>query len=67
MLPGHETLLKALENCRREANAARRMHRPRSGMVRCLDALMDEIDAVGEIITGNATYFHDKGSRGQGG
>jgi hypothetical protein len=43
------------------------MHRSRSGMVRCLDAPKDEIDAVGEPITGNATYFHDKGSGGQGG
>ena len=46
MLPGHEALLKAIEECRREANAARRMHRARSGMVRCLDAMVEEMDAV---------------------
>jgi hypothetical protein len=67
MLHGHEQLLKALETCRREAVAARRMHRPRSGMVRCLDSMIDEIDAVAELITGNSAFFHDKGSRGQGG
>jgi hypothetical protein len=38
------------------------MHRPGSGMVRCLDAMLDEIDAVTELISGNPSYFHDKGS-----
>ena len=64
MLPGHEALLKAIEECRREANAARRMHRARSGMVRCLDAMVDEMDAVAYLITGKDNYFHDKGTRG---
>src|SRR3984957_18429360 len=40
MLPGHEKLLEALRVCRSEAIAAKRMHRSKSGMVRCLDARM---------------------------
>jgi hypothetical protein len=40
------------------------MHRPRSGMVRCLDAMIEEMDAVAELITGNPSYFHDKGTTG---
>ena len=64
MLPGHEALLKAIEDCRREANAARRMHRPRSGMVRCLDAMVDEMDAVAELVIVKANYFHDEGTTG---
>jgi hypothetical protein len=38
------------------------VHRPRSGMVRCLDSMLDEIDAVAELITTEPDYFHDKGS-----
>jgi hypothetical protein len=64
MLPDHEALLKAIEECRREANAARRMHRPRSGMVRCLDAMVEEMDAAAYLITGKDNYFHDKGTTG---
>jgi len=64
MIPAHEKLLQALDVCRREAVAARRMHRPKSGMVRCLDAMLEEMDAVAELISGNPTYFHDKGSSG---
>ncbi len=62
MLPGHESLLSALGEARREAVPARRMHRPRSGMLRCLDSMLEEMDAVTELITGNPAYFHDKGS-----
>ena len=40
----------------------RRMHRPRCGMVRCLDAMVDEMDAVAELVTGKANYFDDKGT-----
>jgi hypothetical protein len=65
MLPGHEYLLKALGDCRREAVAVRRMHRPRSGMGRCLDAMIDEMDAVAELITASPSYFHDKGTIGR--
>ena len=64
MLPDHDALLKALEECRREAIAVRRMHRPRSGMVRCIDAMIDEMDAVAELITGKPAYFHDKATTG---
>jgi len=62
MLPGHEKLLEALRICRSEAIAAKRLHRSRSGMVRCLDSMLDEIDAVAELITAKPDYFHDKGS-----
>jgi hypothetical protein len=62
MLHNHEKLLEALRVCRLEAIAAKRMHRPRSGMVRCLDSMVDEIDAVAELITAKPDYFHDKGS-----
>ena len=40
------------------------MHRPTSGMVRCLDAMVDEMDAVAYLITGKDNYFHDKGTTG---
>jgi hypothetical protein len=64
MLAGHERLLNAIGDCRKEAIAVRSMHRPRSGMARCLDTMIDEMDAVAELITGNASYFHDKGTTG---
>jgi hypothetical protein len=64
MLPDHDALLKALGECRREAIGVRRMHRARSGMVRCIDAMIDEMDAVAELITGKPAYFHDKGTTG---
>ncbi len=64
MLTGHERLLEALRVCRAEAIAAKRYHRPRSGMARCLEAMVEELDAVAELITGDPQYFHDKGSRG---
>jgi hypothetical protein len=64
MLPGHERLLEALRICRAEAIAAKRYHRPRSGMVRCLEAMVEELDAVAELITGDAKYFHERGARG---
>jgi hypothetical protein len=59
MLSGHEKLLESVRICRSEA---RRTHRPRSGVVRCLDSMIDEIDAVAELITAKPDYFHDKGS-----
>jgi hypothetical protein len=62
MLYGHEKLLEALGVCRTEAIEARRMHRPRSGMARCLDSTVEEMDAVTELLTGKLDYFHDKGS-----
>jgi hypothetical protein len=31
-------------------------------MVRCLDSMVDEIDAVAKLITARPDYFHDKGS-----
>jgi hypothetical protein len=56
------------------------MHRPRSGMVRsgrswrttahhvamvrCIDAMIEEMDAVAELMTGKPAYFHDKGTTG---
>jgi hypothetical protein len=69
MLPGHEKLLEALRVCRSEAIAAKRMHRSKSGRARCLSAMIEEMDAVTELITGRLDYFHDKGSapsRGRG-
>ena len=60
--PITKKLLEALRVCRSEAIAAKRLHRPRSGMVRCLDSMLDEIDAVAELITAKSDYFHDKGS-----
>ncbi len=65
MLHGHEKLLEALRACRSEAIAAKRFHRPRSGMVRCLEAMVEELDAVAELITGDPNYFHEKGARGR--
>jgi hypothetical protein len=62
VLHDHERLLEALRVCRSEVIAARRLHRSRSGMVRCLDSMLDEIDAVAELITARSDYFHDKGS-----
>ena len=62
VLHDHEKLVEALRVCRSEAIVARRLHRPRSGMVRCLDSMLDEIDAVAELITAKPDYFHDKGS-----
>jgi hypothetical protein len=62
MLPDHEKLLDALRVCRSEAIAAKRMHRPKSGMVRCLDSMLEEMEAVTELITGRPDHFHDKGS-----
>ena len=64
MLPNHDALLKALGECPREAIAVRRMHRPRSRMIRCIDAMIEEMDAVAELITGKPAYFHDKGTTG---
>jgi hypothetical protein len=54
--------LTALWLCRFEAIAAKRMHRSKSGMARCLDAMGEEMDAVTELITGKPDHFHDKGS-----
>jgi hypothetical protein len=62
MLPNHEKLLESLRVCRSEAIAAKRLYRTRSGMARCIAALVDEIDAVAELVTGKVDYFHDKGS-----
>src|ERR1700722_2961472 len=64
VLHDHEKLLEALRFCRTEAIAARRLHRPRSGMVRSLDSMLDEIDAVAELITARpsaARRLHPKG------
>jgi hypothetical protein len=60
--PDRQRFLSALHAARREAIAARRYGRPRSGFARCIDAMIDEIDAVAELVTGNPTYFHDMGS-----
>jgi hypothetical protein len=62
MLPNHDKLLEALRVCRSEAIAAKRMHRSKSGMARCIDAMVEEMDAVIELITGRLDYFHDQGS-----
>ena len=62
MLPNHEKLLEAIRVCRSGAIAAKRMHRSKSGMVRGLDSMVEEMDAVTEPITGRPDYFHDKGS-----
>jgi hypothetical protein len=51
----------APRDARREAIAAKPMHRLGSGTVRCVDAMAEEVDAVAELITGNARYFNDKG------
>jgi hypothetical protein len=34
-----------------QPNAAKRMHRPRSGRARCLDSMVEEMDAVTELLT----------------
>jgi hypothetical protein len=52
-------LLRALGEARREVIAARRVSRPRSGIVRCLDSLTEEIDAA-QVITGRDDYFHSQ-------
>ena len=31
-------------------------------MARCINAMVEEIDAVAGLITSKADYFHDKGS-----
>jgi hypothetical protein len=62
MLFGPEKLLEAIGVCRSEAIAAKRMHRSKSGMARCLQAMVEEVDAVTELITGRLD-FHDQGSR----
>ncbi len=38
------------------------MHRFNSGMPRCLDSMVEEMDPVTELLTGKLDYFHDKGS-----
>jgi hypothetical protein len=53
-------LLRALGEARREVIAARRVSRPRSGIVRCLESLTEEIDAVAQVITGRDDYFHSQ-------
>jgi hypothetical protein len=62
MLPNHDKLLEAIRLCRSETIAARRMHRSKSGMARCLDSMVEEMDAVTELLTGKLDYFHDRGS-----
>jgi hypothetical protein len=64
MLPPIEKqrFLGALHAARREAIAAKKYSRPRSGFARCINAMVDEIDAVAELVTGNPAYFHDGGS-----
>jgi hypothetical protein len=42
--------------------AAKRFVRPRSGFARCVNAMIDEIDALAELATRNPTYFHDSDS-----
>jgi hypothetical protein len=54
--------LGALHAARREAIAAKRYSRPRSGFARCINAMVDEIDAVAELVTGNPEFFHEGGS-----
>jgi hypothetical protein len=66
MLLNHDKLLEALRVCRCEAIAAKRMHRSKSGMARCLDSMVEEMDAVTELLTGKLDYFHDKGSAPSG-
>jgi hypothetical protein len=43
--PCHRFAHPTFGECRREAIGVRRMHRARSGMVRCIDAMIDEMDA----------------------
>jgi hypothetical protein len=38
------------------------MHRSKSGMARYLQAMIEQLDAMTELLTGKLNYFHDQGS-----
>jgi hypothetical protein len=41
----------------REVIAAKKYSRPRSSFARCINAMVDEIDAMAELVTGNPANF----------
>ncbi|MXN67090.1 hypothetical protein GR183_19445 [Stappia sp. GBMRC 2046] len=56
-----KALLACLGNARGELIAARSAMRPRSGLARCVDALIDDIDELALVMTGRREYFHSGG------
>ncbi|NRG18627.1 hypothetical protein HPQ64_13095 [Rhizobiales bacterium] len=56
-----KALLACLGNARSELIAARRGMKPRSGLARCVDALIDDIDELALVMTGQREYFHAGG------
>jgi len=61
----HDTLLAALGVCRRQVVEARRGMRQKSGVIRCADAIVAEIDEMALVITGKREFFHASGSGAQ--
>ncbi len=54
----HQQLLAALGDCRRRVIDARRGMRQKSGIIRCADAIIAEIDEMALVVTGRRDYFH---------
>jgi hypothetical protein len=60
-----DALLAALKACRGQVVEARRSMRPNSGLTRCADALIGEIDELALVLTGRRDFFHAPGHAAQ--
>ncbi|WP_349360262.1 hypothetical protein [Stappia sp.] len=57
----HAALLRTLADLRRALVEARRGMRPRSGLARCMDAVIEDIDELALVLTGDRAHFHARG------
>lgn len=60
-----EDLLKQLGAIRQQLIEVRTTLRPRSGLARCVDGVVDEIDELALVLTGKREYFHAPGAAAQ--
>lgn len=56
-----DALLARLGAARQELVQVRSRMRPRSGLCRCVDALLDDIDELALVMTGRRDFFHSGG------
>ena len=61
----HNVLLQALGACRTQVVEAQRGMRLKSGVSRCADAIISEIDEFALVLTGARDYFHARGHAAQ--
>ncbi len=56
-----DALLLSLGAARLELVQVRSKVRPKSGLCRCVDALLDDIDELALVMTGRRDFFHSGG------